>query len=123
MFEMPPETGWVWCLVGNVVKSHKYGEEKEVRTGTKQFRPGAKVLMAPPNWGDGYEKAVVIGCPRNSKRYMEAILRSEYVENYRVQKVFAPFILKMMDSSEHLWWDASENSLNRIKTLIDSLKK
>ena len=60
---------WRWCLVGNIVKDHAYGESKEILIGTKHFQPGAKVYMAPANWGDGYEKIVVIGCPRRTKHY------------------------------------------------------
>ena len=26
---------WCWCLVGNVVKEHEFGEDKEIRQGTK----------------------------------------------------------------------------------------
>ncbi len=45
--EMP----WRWCLVGNIIGAHEHGENKEIRIGTKQFQPGAKVYMAPSNWG------------------------------------------------------------------------
>ena len=60
---------WRWCLVGIIVKDHAYGESKEILIGTKHFQPGAKVYMAPANWGDGYENIVVIGCPRRTKHY------------------------------------------------------
>ena len=45
MIPILSKTGW--CLVGNIVEAHKYGEEIEVRFGTKQFRSGAKVYLAP----------------------------------------------------------------------------
>lgn len=67
-----------WCLVGNIVQSHTYGEEHEIRAGSKQFAPGAKVYIAPANWGDGYEKVIVIGCPRRCKHFIEIIEESEY---------------------------------------------
>ena len=122
MFDDSNEKTWVWCLVGNIVDSHEYGEDKVLLTGTKQFRPGAKVYMAPANWGDGYEKIVVIGRPRHNRHYIEIITRSVYVENYRIQKVYTPFLLKMMENSEFLWWDDSEDSYQRINVLVDSLK-
>lgn len=115
------ERPWRWCLVGNIVKNHEYGETKEVLIGTKHFQPGAKVYMAPPNWGDGYENIVVIGCPRRSKRYIEVITHSEYIENYRLTKVFEPFILNMMDSSDYRWWDDSDADKDNIIHMIDSL--
>lgn len=114
---------WVWCLVGNVVCCHEYGEDKEIRYGTKQFRPGAKVYMAPVNWGDGYEKTVVIGRPRNYKHYIEVVMHSKYTENYRIQKVYAPFVLNMMANSRHSWWDASEESERKIRNYIEVLNK
>ena len=123
MFHDRNQKAWVWCLVGNIIETHEFGESKDILTGTKHFRPGAKVYMAPANWGDGYENIVVIGCPRHSKQYIEVIMRSAYTENYRIQKVYQPFILKMMEKSEHLWWDESEDSCQRINILIDSLNK
>ena len=115
------EQPWRWCLVGNIVNSHKYGESKDVMIGTKHFQPGAKVYMAPPNWGDGYENIVVIGCPRRSKRYIEIITKSEYIKNCRIQKVYKPFILKMMDNSRFRWWNDSEDDQKNIQSMIESM--
>ena len=123
MFDDDNEKAWVWCLVGNIIETHEFGESKDILTGTKHFRPGAKVYMAPANWGDGYENIIVIGCPRHSKHFIEVITRSAYIENYRIQKVYKSFLLKMMEKSEFLWWDESEDSYQRINILIDSLNK
>ncbi|PTB97028.1 hypothetical protein C9994_04685 [Marivirga lumbricoides] len=38
----------IWCLVGNIINEHYYGEEKEIRRRTKHLRPGAKVYCFPP---------------------------------------------------------------------------
>ena len=121
MFDDSKEKTWVWCLVGNITEVHEFGENKNLLTGTKQFRPGAKVYMAPANWGDGYEKIVVIGCPRHKRHYIEIIMRSAYIENYRIQKVYTPFLLKMMENSEFRWWDDSEDSYQSIRALADAL--
>lgn len=117
------EKMWRWCLVGNVVKNHPYGESKDIPIGTKHFQPGAKVYMAPANWGDGYENIVVIGCPRRTKHYIEVIMRSILIENFRLKKVYEPFILKMMELSEYGWWDDSDDDKERIITLIESLNR
>lgn len=77
--------------------------------------------MAPPNWGDGYENIIVIGCPRHSKRYIEVIMRSDYIENFRIKKVYAPFILQMMDKSKYCWWNNTESDQQQIQELIESL--
>ncbi len=57
------EYDFVWCLVGNIVEEHEFGEEKEIRKGTKHFSPNAKVYCFPALWGDGYEHILVLGKP------------------------------------------------------------
>lgn len=47
---------WCWCLVGNIVQEHEYGEEREIKYGTRQFSRGTKVFLAPVQWGDGLRK-------------------------------------------------------------------
>ena len=113
---------WVWCLVGNIVEEHSYGEEHDILRGSKHFRPGAKVWLAPPQWGDGYEKIVVIGKPRHYKSYIEVIMKSEYIVNFRVQQVFKPPVLKLMCNSEYSWWGDTDKDRNEIQQLLDSLQ-
>ena len=110
---------WCWCLVGNVVKEHEFGEDKEIRYGTKQFRGGTKVYLAPVQWGDGYECVIVIGMARNTHKYIEVIMRSKYIENFRMQRVYKPAIVKRMLDSEHRWWCDSEDDR---KDIIEYLK-
>ena len=112
---------FVWCLVGNIVEEHEFGEEHEVKTGTKQFGPGAKVYLAPVQWGDGFENVVAIGVPRHQKRNIEIITRRNYVENFRVQKVFKPSILKRMCSSKYSWWGDSETDRENIDKYLSFL--
>ena len=38
---------WRWCLVGNIIEKHPYGEEHEIRYGSKHFSGGTKVYIAP----------------------------------------------------------------------------
>ncbi len=80
------------------------------------------MYLAPAIWGDGCENIVVIGKPRHKSSYIEIITRSEYTENYRIQKVYTPFILKMTESSEHVWWNASEDDRQRIMEYIEFME-
>ena len=105
---------WCWCLVGNIAEQHEYGEEHEIKYGTKHFSRGTKVYLAPAQWGDGYENIVVIGMPRHQKKFIEVITRSKYIENYRMQKVFQPAVLKKMCSSQYSWWGDNEHSKLKI---------
>ena len=110
---------WVWCLVGNIVEEHDYGEEHETRSGSKQFRPGAKVFCAPGQWGDGYENIVVLGVPRYKKGYIEVIIKRKLVCNFRMQQVFKPAVLKRMCDSEREWWNDNENTRLEIISYLE----
>ena len=50
-----------FCLVGNIIDKHYYGENKEIKHGNKQFRSGAKVYIFPEFGGMGHENIKVIG--------------------------------------------------------------
>ena len=84
-----------WCLVGNVVSDHAFGEYKEHLTGSKHFRPGAKGYIAPAQWGDGGEHVIVIGVPRH------------------------PAILRRMNESLYHWWDGTDESREQIRQCIE----
>ena len=114
---------WCWCLVGNIVREHEFGEENEIKYGTKQFSGGTKVFLAPAQWGDGYEKIVVIGLSRYKKKYIEVVTRSKYIENFRIQKVYKPALLIRMCSSEYRWWGDIESDKNEILGYLKILPK
>ena len=101
---------WRWCLVGNIVESHEYGEDHEIKIGTKQFSPGAKLFQ----WGDGYENVVVIGKPRHIRELIEIVMRRKYITNFRLQKVFQPAVLERMENSKHLWWGQTDKDRDEI---------
>ena len=110
---------WRWCLVGNIVKEHPFGEEHEIRQGTKQFAPGAKVYCARSMWGDGYERIGVLGLPRHGRKYIEVIMESKMIENFRLQKVFKPAILEIMKRRLYRWWGNSDEDR---ETILQYLK-
>lgn len=101
--ETTNEQEWQWCLVGNIVEEHEFGEDHVIKYGTKHFRPGAKVYINLVYGGMGYENIHVIGVPRRSKKYIEIVIRRKYVRNFRVQKVYRPAVLKMMSASKWAW--------------------
>ncbi|MGN0623372.1 MAG: hypothetical protein ACI4JA_05430 [Oscillospiraceae bacterium] len=111
---------WCWCLIGNIVQEHEYGEEHEIKYGTKQFSRGTKVFLAPAQWGDGYDKIAVIGLPRYGRKYIEVVTKSKYIENFRMQKVFKPAVLKLMCSSQHRWWGDTENDRKEIIRFLET---
>ena len=114
---------WRWCLVGNIIQSHDYGETHEIKIGTKQFRPGAKVYIAPAQWGDGYEKVCVIGKPRHKKSRAEIVMKMEYIENLRLKKIENPGVLNRIANSPHTWWGNTNSDRETILRLIAGIDR
>lgn len=112
MEETTENQEWVWALVGNIKEEHKFGENHEIRKGTKHFSPGTKVYLSCCHWGDGYENINVIGKPRHSRKYIAIIMRREYIDNFRMQKIYKPSVLTRMkiDKGWGGFWNNSEES-------------
>ena len=112
-------SNWRYCLVGNIVDRRLYGENHEIRYGTKNFSPGTKVYVSYPHWGDGGEYRVVIGLPKNRKKLIECIIRREFICNWRLKKIYPSSVLDKMDNSEYSWWGNDEETKEWI---LDSAK-
>ena len=112
---------FIWCLVGNIVERHYFGEEKQIKIGTKQFSPGTKVYCYPPQWGDGYDKIKVIGRPRKTTRFITIVTESKYVTNWRLQAVYSPYIIKTM--IENSGWTDKVADKERISQMLKWLPK
>lgn len=115
------ELEWRWCLVGNIVEEHPFGEDKEIRHGTKHFAPGAKVYCAESMWGDGYESIGVLGIPRHGRKYIEIIMERKKIENFRIQKVFKPAVLEIMKQQHYSWWGNSDEDYDTIMQYLKFL--
>lgn len=102
----PPKNEEVyWCLVGNVIGEHPYGEGgKETRSGTKAFSAGTKVYCLPGRWGDGYEKIMVIGRHRGSNRYSTMVIPSMYISNWRTKIVYSPEVIRRIKEEGGSTW-------------------
>ena len=125
----PPTTEpptWVWCLVGNVIGDHPYGEDRRIVSGTRHFSAGTKVYCLPANWGDGYEKIDVIGRPRGRHGLRHVVMRRSLIENFRVQKVFSPAVIEKMyepsrpdfDGPSYLSWGNSQEDRETIEDML-----
>ncbi|MFN8671441.1 MAG: hypothetical protein U0457_05055 [Candidatus Sericytochromatia bacterium] len=104
-----------WCLVGNIVRKHLFGENKEIRLGSKQFNPESKVYIFPKFGGFGHEKIIVIGYPRVRKKLIEVIIKTNLIKNVRLKKVYSPFIKEKI--SKNLYYQNWEKSIDEIKEL------
>lgn len=81
------------CIVGNIVDKHYYGEDKELRRGTKHFRPSAKVYCLPEYPGMGHETMVVVGVPRKTKKFIKIAIPTKRIKNIKLRTVYKPIII------------------------------
>ena len=108
-----------------LVSCRKYNRVSRIRrnsrdkAGTKHFSSGTKVFVTLVYGGMGHERILVIGIPRHSRQYIEVVIPRDYVENFRVQKVFKPALLKRMENSNFEWWGKTDNDYERISNCIE----
>lgn len=103
------DPAFVWCLIGNIVDGHLTGADLCSPTGTKHFSAGTKVYCMRAQWGDGYEKIKVIGRHKKSKRYVCLVIPVKFITNWRLQKVYRPYILNVMNNSTYGWTSSDED--------------
>lgn len=115
------EQKWRWCLVGNIVDEHEFWEDHRLMRGTKHFRPGAKVYINLVYGGMGHESILVIGNPRHSGKYIEITIARKYVENFRLQRVYKPQVLRRMEKSDWDWWGDTDEARDRLIKALEWL--
>jgi hypothetical protein len=78
----------------------------DIRHGTKHFAPGTKVYCFRPLWGDGYEKILVVGLGRRSRRYIAVVVSWTALTNWRAQLVYSPAVQRRMFQAvlERRWY-------------------
>jgi hypothetical protein len=95
-----------WCLVGNVI-GDRVSDDGTSRAGTKHFRPGTKVYCLPPQWGDGYEKIIVVGMARRPRGFITIVISRTLIANWRTQVVYQLAVLERLreglDGHQNQW--------------------
>lgn len=119
---------WIWCLVGNVIDTHPFGEDHTIVHGTRHFSPGTKVYCLPSQWGDGYEQIAVMGKHRGQRGLIKIVMKRELIHNFRCQKVFSPYVIKRMyepSKNEHKFrgWGQSDEEHETILSMAEWLNK
>lgn len=116
-----PNEEFRYILVGNIIDKHYYGEDKEIKSGTKQFRAGAKVYLFPEYGGMGHENMPVYGLPRKRWKKIQIVIRSVMIKNVRVKKTFDPkMIEKVSNNHFYSYFGNDEVGLN---SFADSINK
>src|SRR4051794_15360864 len=111
-----------WCLVGNIVEEHEFGESKEIRRGSKHFTPGTKVYCLPPQWGDGYEKVVAVGIARGSRRWITVVLPSRLITNWRAKAVYKPAVRRRLGEGFN-GFNRQWKSQKEVESWVESLRR
>ena len=118
----PPAEPSRHCLVGNIVSEHEFGEARDILSGTKHFTPGTKVYCLPPQWGDGYEKAIVVGICRKSRRWITVVISTDHIKNWRVKNVYQPAVLRRLGAGFD-GFKAQWKSRKEVESWAASLRK
>ncbi len=108
---------FVWCLIGNVIGTNNVDTNQEIKQGTKHFSTNTKVYCFPALWGDGYENIKVIGRHRKKSRNICIIMPSKHITNWRLQKVYNPHIIDVMQS-QNGWTNSDKDE----QTILEMLK-
>jgi hypothetical protein len=118
------ENEYEYCLVGNIIDKHRFGENGEIRYGTKHFRPGARVYIFPQYGGMGHENIQVIGFPRKRYRLTSIVIPTKFIINVRVAKIFQPFLKeKIVNNFYYSIWKKTDNELECLTKFAESINK
>jgi hypothetical protein len=110
-----------FILIGNIIGKHYYGENKEIKSGTKHFRAGAKVYLLPEYGGNGHTDIPVYGLPRKSRKKIHVVIRGSMIKNVRVKKTFDPKLIEKIDDS--FFYDYFDNDETGLQGFADSMNE
>src|SRR5262249_6465854 len=101
------------------------GESRiETRKGTKHFSPGTKIYAFPAQWGDGYERIVVVGRHRGSKDFVTMVIKADWVTNWRAKVVHNPEVLRRLQEGVCRFWEPQNCKGEReVKKYLKSLQE
>ncbi len=103
--------GPVWCLVGTM-RADRAGSPAASgpSNGNKYFASGARLYFrhcVGDRNGNVDEPVIeVVGRHRKTHRYLRFIMRADWVENWRVDLVYGPAVIRLLMPE----WDGSKES-------------
>ena len=112
------------CAVGNIKAQHE-GEDGQIFYGTKNFSGGTKVYIDDKTWGLNIGKITVLGRNRYG-RYVTESVDVRLIENVRLQRVFKPGVLEIMDRLEAMdgwiWRCRTSQDRKEVKAFVEMWK-
>ena len=112
---METEREFEYCMVGNIVEKRYFGENKEIRQGTKHFRGGAKIYIFPKFGGCGHENIRVIGIPRKKYKPIDVIIPTKLITNVRVKKIYQPDLKRII--AESFYYSRRKEEVDELDTI------
>ena len=121
---MDANNSWRFCAVGNITAQHM-DKDGQVFYGTKAFSGGTKVYIYDRSYLLNGESVSVIGLNRFGRYVIERV-PIDLIENVRVQRIFKPTVLKIMDYLEVMegwpWRGRTADDRKALHAFISSLK-
>lgn len=119
---MENEKEFRYVLVGNIIDKHFFGDKKEIKSGTKHFRAGAKVYLFPEYGGIAHEKIPVYGLPKKSFRRITIVISSNLIKNTRVKKTYDPILIDKIDRT-FFYSDEGNDGLENLNRFAETFIK
>lgn len=110
-----------YILVGNIIDKHYYGENNEIKSGTKHFRAGAKVYLLPEYGGNGHTDIPVYGLPRKRRKKIHIVIRGNMIKRVRVKKTFDPKLIAKID--DNFFYDRFDNDETGLQGFADAINE
>ena len=108
------------CIVGNIVDHHYFGEQHEVKRGTKLFAPNTKVYILPEYPGTAHENVPVIAKPRNTRRLIKIVIPAKRIMNYRAKIVYKPLVIGYIrENWFYEYWKNKGVSKREVEKFVD----
>ena len=95
---MNTNNGWRFCAVGNIKTQHT-DENGKILYGSKAFSGGTKVYIDDRTYHLSDESVGVIGLNRFGRYTVESVPLN-LIENIRLQRIYKPTVLKIMNHLE-----------------------
>ena len=95
---MNTNNDWRFCAVGNIKPQHT-DENGKILYGTKAFAGGTKVYIDDRTYNLSDESVGVIGLNRFGRYTVESVPLN-LIENIRLQRIYKPTVLKIMNHLE-----------------------
>ena len=104
---MSENNEWKYCVVGNIAESHM-DRKGILRYGTSAFTGGTKVYLCGKHWEEMRDDIGALGLTRGN-RFQVISTDVRLIENLRLQKVYKPTVLHIMNDFEFwdIWWGST----------------